>query len=83
MFRRSGNQHWQKCFGLWAFIGTNGAGSGSIRAAGLTRLEVIPPTRAPSIVPIFQPMFYRLEVIGTVSKSVSESNERLPEILTV
>jgi len=47
--------------GRWAFIGTSGVVSGSIRAAALTRSVLIPPTRAPSIASIFPPIFWPLE----------------------
>jgi len=52
-----GNPLWRTGFGLWAFIGISGAGSGSIRADGLTRSAHTPPTRAPSIAAIFPPTF--------------------------
>jgi hypothetical protein len=62
---------------LWVSIGISGAVSGSIRAAASTRSALIPPTRAPSIAPIFPPTFYRLEPMNAVSESVSESIERV------
>ena len=63
MFHPHGNRAWQNCFGLWAFIGINGAVSGSIHAENLTRSEVIPPTPAPGIARIFPPTFSRLEQV--------------------
>ena len=63
---------WQGCFGRWASIGINGAASGNIPAAALTRSAVIPPTRAPSIVVTFPPMFYQLESHVLQATTVSE-----------
>ena len=60
-FHQLGSRCWQRCFGLWAFIGTSGAASGSIRAGSLTPSEVIPPTPAPSIARTIPPMFCPLE----------------------
>ena len=55
MSHRHASRCWRRCFGLWASIGTSGAVSGSILAAGLTRSAPIPLTRAPSIAAIFPP----------------------------
>jgi len=83
---------WPVCFGLWVSIGINGAVSGSIRAAALTRSAHIPPTRAPSIAVIFPPICSPLEGnphherknnTGTVSQTVSKSRRRLRKILAV
>jgi hypothetical protein len=49
---------------LWAFIGTSGAVSGSIRAAASTRLERIPPTRALNIALFPPPTFSPLDFIN-------------------
>jgi hypothetical protein len=72
MSLRPENPVWPVCFGLWASIGIRGAAFGSIPAASLTRLEVIPPTRAQSIVPISPLMFYQLESVKTATGTVSE-----------
>ena len=61
MCYQHGSRCWQRCFGLWAFTGISGAVSGSTRAAGSIRSAPIPPTRVPSIAPIFLPTFCPLE----------------------